>query len=254
MFGQHPSALTSANLIAFHQRLLDSGLPRKTASDRLKSIKWASAVWSEQSGRADPLAGRRLIPNAPKKKLRLQLQSLESVDAWALSHPGPAGIAVALGAMGLRPSEVLRASWEDVRGGVLHVCEREAKNKFSERALPIPEPLLPLFEVGGTGPIFPNKSGRPHTRMTLPRSLCAAGFDLCAVAELRKACVSELYRTDVKPLLIESWIGHNSSDASAATRSHYLVAPDGCELLPVTLAWAACAGRVAQPVARPDAA
>jgi integrase len=251
-FGEHPSALTSQNYIAFYQSLLASGLSDKTSSDRMKSVKWSSAVWAEMSGRADPLAGRRLIPNAPRKKLKLVLPPLADLTAWALSHPGPAGVAVALGAMGLRPSEIIRAEWGDVESGLLRVGERLAKNKFSVRSLPIPEPLLPLF-TGGTGPIVPRASGKPHTRYTLPPFLRDAGFEH-QPALLRKCCATELFGTGVRPLLIESWLGHSSAEASAVTASHYLVAPDGRELLPVAKAWATCAGHVAQPATQPDAA
>jgi len=218
---------------------------RRYAPDSIRhaliGLRRASRIAGSR-GLPDPLTGFQLLRRATTPdvlcwdpvdlcKGLLALQAAEDHRATAVLALG--------GFMGLRPSEICRLQVGDIKGDVVRVGLRAAKNRDSRRDLPMPEivaqaiaPLLTNREPGAPL-IAPNSAAtkaatvavRPFALSSLTHLLsppiAAAIGSPGTIKHLRKSFAS--WAVDVLPVaIVEDFMGHRHSGVAAVTARHYL--------------------------------
>lgn len=240
-FSEFSGARTSADITLDQvQRWVDAmrrqGLAWATRRHRLIYVRRACQMAAHR-GYPDCLAGLRLDRDD---------QPGRTVEIWTLEQlatglrvfgagldPRPAAVLILGGFLGLRPSEIWRATCGDLVDGTLVVGSRVAKNAGSRRILPLPTLIHAWLVdlVAGRlpdSPLVPSLSRRTEwldeTTATqlfgpLVRSACLVPLP---VKCLRKSFATWAIRTGGHLDLVEAWIGHASSRIAAITSKHYL--------------------------------
>lgn len=176
-------------------------------------------------------------------KLDKQERRQRFVRAWSLPQLAASLVAaeddpriraaLALGAcLGLRPSEICRATVNDLEGDVLHIGRRAAKNNPSERALPVPARVVPWLKAAigkrQSGPLIQSDIRRRGRHLTgsglhsaMTQALRAKPRPPIAPKDLRKTFATwSAMVIDAGDL--ERYLGHASALHAQVTVRHYL--------------------------------
>jgi len=225
------------------------GLAWDTRRHRLIPIRRAARM-AASVGVPDPLAALRLDAKE-WSEVRIEAWTLRHIlQALPLVDDPRARRAIALSAlMGLRPSEVCRARYCDLRrtegkGWLLAIglrsasdtAARSAKTHASRRLLPIPPAAWPWICPGGpepiasTLPLIPSQAngsrGKPLDGTTLSQWLgpilrADLGGSL-TVKSLRKSFLTWVTAAGADYWQLEEWVGHQTPRVVGITGRHYL--------------------------------
>jgi integrase len=236
--------LTVERTLAWAGELEARGLAFDTRRHMLLPLRRASAM-APSFGLHDVLSDLRIDRRGePLEVKTADLDGLRNLVERAKEERDPRWpTAIALMAlMGLRPSEVVRLRVGDLKDGLLTVGARGAKNAASRRVLPVPNVALgmlaPMLEgKAADDPLIPLSANEGSALSILSRgvggAMGRAGLDLpckCLRKSFASACVNDL---DVRPGLVEAFLGHAASGTGDVTRRHYLARVGAERLRPV---------------------
>lgn len=227
--------VTVAHVQEWIEAMRDAGLAFDTRRHRLLYLRRACAM-GPSHGLPDVL--NRLRLDRKEDPVVVESWSLAELARMLVRVDEPAArAAIALGGvMGLRPSEICRATIADLGDGVLEVGGRERKRQASHRRLPVPAVALPWLQAacleGGhtvrdrNAPLIRLPGTRKgHLRLDVLNhrltDVIAEHAPKRPVKHLRKTCATWLRRSGQGGDLLEAWLGHETSLRSSITAKHY---------------------------------
>lgn len=227
--------VTVAHVQAWIERMRSAELAFDTRRHRLLYLRRACAM-GPSHGLPDVLNQLRL--DRRDDPVVVESWTLADLARMLTRIEEPAArAAIALGGvMGLRPSEICRATIEDLGDGVLEVGGRERKRLASHRRLPIPKVALPWIQAacmeGGytvrdrAAPLIRLPGTRKgHLRLDVLnhrlRTIIKEHAPEGPVKHLRKTCATWLRRSGQGGDYLEAWLGHETTLRTSITARHY---------------------------------
>jgi integrase len=218
--------------------------------------------------RSNPAAGLRIVsrPEADEESgSRREIRALSEEELRRLLAEVPAGwqlLVQFLAATGLRISEALALTWQDIDFGRRRVRVRRRlrsgkmgplKSGYSRRDVPLAAPLAQrLWRARGKAPaealVFASPRGEPLDRTRCYRVVKAAGeragVPWAGLHTLRHTAATLAFRSGWNAKQVQALLGHHSPGFTLATYVHLL--PDD---LPEP-SWAITAAEEAEPAER----
>lgn len=193
-----------------------------------------ACVMGTGSGLPNVIIGHKLDRQERRQRI-VRAWSLPQLAAALVANDDDHRIRAALvlgGCLGLRPSEICRATVTDLEGDVLHIGRRAAKNNPSERALPVPSCIVPFLKAAigkrQSGPLIQSDIRRRGRHLTgsglhsaMTTALRAKPRPPIAPKDLRKTFATwSAMVIDAGDL--ERYLGHASALHAQVTVRHYL--------------------------------
>lgn len=227
-------------LEAFVDHCRDRKLSHGTIRLRLVPVKGASKWASQKWGYPHFSSGFRLegLGKASTPRIHWPIAHVASFLTWLRSRPNSHNVLPGFalqGLCGLRVREALRLKWEDVdlRSGV--ICIQDAKNRSSNREIPIPALVRSILEsvADDSGPVV---SGLPAASAEVSYSKqwrdlsreWKRSLPSIPCKDLRNTLLTESNLRGWYSVALEMYVGHTVPELVLdITAKHYLAAKTG---------------------------
>lgn len=161
----------------FHERL--GRAPANNTRGNIISAICVFFDWAERYDHISKSPARRLRDEAPPREYKLHEWLSKEEDTKLLEAcktPTEFLMVYLLRFTGLRPSEAVNLTWEDIEenNGNLYIHVKESKTPRGRRRIPVSDELRPYL-TGGTGPLFPTRTGKSIHRNEIHRRVKRIG-------------------------------------------------------------------------------
>lgn len=196
-------------------------------------VALTSALWKAQKLGLLRLSPMRLVDKPRHRKKEIQYLTAAEARAYVAALEGDPfrPVLLLMLCMGLRRNEARAVRPADVENGILHIRQQRRgndlvplKTRSSRRDIPVPGPLLALFDGPAWDYLCPGSES--SLRAAHMRALAAAGIGKPVTLHgLRHTCATLAIETGSELLTVQRLLGHRHMSTTADIYCHPDLSP-----------------------------